>query len=332
MVFIYFLLAAAVTVFAAIKLSQYADVISEKSAMGGMMVGTLLLAGATSLPEISTSFSAAAIGNADIAVGNMIGSNLFNLFILAGFDLLLNRKRMLERASKDHTYSSLLGIFLTVLLLLALWLRTDVTFLGIGLDALAIGIAYVIGMVVINKLPNLDTIELDEEPVDAKAPKNPSAHLSPKHAGIRFVIFALIIMAAGTALSITGDEIAVVTGIGSSFVGSFLVAAATSLPEAISVFVALRLSNVNMAVGAILGSNIFNMVILALSDPIYLEGSILAEVSGANAIIATAVLIMSVLMMFSLFRGKTRSTLVYSLPSILVVALYFIASYLNFTY
>lgn len=332
MVFIYFLLAAAVTVFAAIKLSQYADVISEKSAMGGMMVGTLLLAGATSLPEISTSFSAAAIGNADIAVGNMIGSNLFNLFILAGFDLLLNRRRLLERASKDHSYSSMLGIFLTVLLILSLWLRTDVTVFGIGLDALAIGLAYVVGMFVINKLPNLDTIELDEEPADAKAPKNPSAHLSPKHAGIRFVIFALVIMAAGTALSITGDEIAVVTGIGSSFVGSFLVAAATSLPEAISVFVALRLSNVNMAVGAILGSNIFNMVILALSDPIYTEGSILAQVSGANMIIAVAVLIMSALTLFSLFRGKSSSIFLYSLPSILVLVLYFIASYLNFTY
>ncbi|MBU9674150.1 sodium:calcium antiporter [Planococcus sp. CP5-4] len=332
MVFIYFLLAAAVTVFAAIKLSQYADVISEKSAMGGMMVGTLLLAGATSLPEISTSFSAAAIGNADIAVGNMVGSNLFNLFILAGFDLMLNKRRLLDRVSKDHTYSSMLGIFLTVLLILALWIRTDVTVLGIGLDALAIGLAYVIGMFVINKLPNLDTIELDEEPPDAKAPKNPSAHLSPKHAGIRFVIFALIIMAAGTALSITGDEIAVVTGIGSSFVGSFLVAAATSLPEAISVFVALRLSNVNMAVGAILGSNIFNMVILALSDPVYTEGSILAEVSGANMIMAVAVLIMSVLTLFSLFRSNTKSTFAYSIPSILVLALYFIASYLNFTY
>lgn len=332
MVFIYFLLAAAVTVFAAIKLSQYADVISEKSAMGGMMVGTLLLAGATSLPEISTSFSAAAIGNADIAVGNMVGSNLFNLFILAGFDLMLNKRRLLDRVSKDHTYSSMLGIFLTVLLILALWLRTDVTVLGIGLDALVIGLAYVVGMYVINKLPNLDTIELDEEPPDAKAPKNPSAHLSPKHAGIRFVIFALVIMAAGTALSITGDEIAVVTGIGSSFVGSFLVAAATSLPEAISVFVALRLSNVNMAVGAILGSNIFNMIILALSDPVYTEGSILAEVSGANMIMAVAVLIMSVLMLFSLFRSNTKSTLAYSIPSILVLALYFIASYLNFTY
>lgn len=120
MVFVIFILAAALTVFASIKLSQYADVISSKTAMGGMMVGTLLLAGATSLPEVSTSFSAAAIGNADIAVGNMIGSNLFNLFILAGFDFLLRRRRILERASRNNIYTSLLGILLTVLVIMAL--------------------------------------------------------------------------------------------------------------------------------------------------------------------------------------------------------------------
>src|SRR5690606_20421649 len=131
MVFVYFVLAAIVTVIASIKLSQYADVISEKTAMGGMMVGTLLLAGATSLPEVSTSFSAAAIGNADIAVGNMIGSNLFNLFILASFDFLLRRRRILERASKDHLYTAFLGLLLTVLVILSLWLRIDISFLGI---------------------------------------------------------------------------------------------------------------------------------------------------------------------------------------------------------
>ncbi|EMF48235.1 cation antiporter (Na+/Ca2+) [Planococcus halocryophilus Or1] len=111
MVFVIFILAAALTVFASIKLSQYADVISSKTAMGGMMVGTLLLAGATSLPEVSTSFSAAAIGNADIAVGNMIGSNLFNLFILAGFDFLLRRRQILNRASRNNIYTALLGVF-----------------------------------------------------------------------------------------------------------------------------------------------------------------------------------------------------------------------------
>ncbi|ANU23900.1 sodium:calcium antiporter [Planococcus donghaensis] len=331
MVFVIFILAAALTVFASIKLSQYADVISSKTAMGGMMVGTLLLAGATSLPEVSTSFSAAAIGNADIAVGNMIGSNLFNLFILAGFDFLLRRRQILNRASRNNIYTALLGILLTVLVVMALLLRLDTQILGVGLDALLIAVTYIIGMVVINKLPSLDPeaeaiVESEEEP------ENPSASLSPKAAIVRFIIAALVILAAGTALSITGDQIAIITGIGSSFIGSFLIAAATSLPEAISVFIALRLSNVNMAVGAILGSNIFNMIILALSDPVYTAGPIMLDVSGANMIIAVGVLIMSLLALFSLYRKESATTLSYAIPSVIILIVYFAASYLNFTY
>lgn len=330
MVFVYFIIAAAVTVFAAIKLSQYADVISEKTAMGGMMVGTLLLAGATSLPEISTSMSAAAIGNADIAVGNMVGSNLFNLFILATFDFLLRRRRILETASRDHVYTALLGLLLTVLVIAALWLRIDVSVLGIGLDALIIGAAYIFGMVLINRLPKSQP-EANVEVPDTE-PRNPTADLSAKAALVRFVVAAIIILGAGTALSVLGDQIAIITGIGSSFIGSFLIAATTSLPEAISVFVALRLSNVNMAVGAIFGSNVFNMIILALSDPVYTPGPIISAVSGSHMIIAIGVFFMTILALFSLVQRKTMSTLTYSLPSISIIIIYFIASYLNFTY
>lgn len=331
MVFVYFVLAAIVTVIASIKLSQYADVISEKTAMGGMMVGTLLLAGATSLPEVSTSFSAAAIGNADIAVGNMIGSNLFNLFILASFDFLLRRRRILERASKDHLYTAFLGLLLTVLVILSLWLRIDISFLGIGLDALIIAIAYIVGMVVINKLQSQDA-SIEEAAVSEQEPNNPSGDLSARAAVIRFILAALVVLGTGTALSITGDEIAVITGIGSSFIGSFLIAATTSLPEAISVFVALRLNNVNMAVGAILGSNIFNMIILAISDPVYTAGPILSAVSGAHMIIALGVLAMSLLTIYALTQKKTLSSTVYSVPSILMVIIYFVATFLNFNY
>lgn len=330
MIFVYFILAAALTVFTAIKLSQYADVISDKTAMGGMMVGTLLLAGATSLPEVSTSFSAAVIGNADIAVGNMIGSNLFNLFILGTFDFLLRRRRILAVAEREHFYTAILGIFLTTLVIVALWLRIDASIFGIGIDALVIGISYVVGMIIIHKLPTTEpavNIELPEI-----QPVNPTAELSAKAAVFRFIIAALVILGAGTALSILGDQIAIITGIGSSFIGSFLIAAATSLPEAIAVFVALRLGNVNMAVGAILGSNIFNMVILVLSDPVYSAGPIMSAVSGSNMIIAVAVLIMSLLVLMSLLQKKTISPFIYALPSLAIIIIYFIASYLNFTY
>lgn len=330
MVFVYFLIAGIVTVYASIKLSEYADVISEKTAMGGMMVGTLLLAGATSLPEVSTSFSAAVIGNADIAVGNMVGSNLFNLFILAAFDFLLRKRRILDRASRNNIYTALLGILLTVLVIMALSLRIETQVLGVGLDALIIAITYIVGMVVINKLPSLDPVaEIEEE----EEPDNPSATLSPKGAIIRFIIAALVILGAGTALSITGDQIAIITGIGSSFIGSFLIAAATSLPEAIAVFVALRLNNVNMAVGAILGSNIFNMIILALSDPVYREGSLIAAATpGATMIIALGVLVMSLLALYSLVRRNSATVMTYALPSLIIVIVYFVASYMNFTY
>ena len=331
MVFLIFILAGIVTVIASIKLSQYADVMSEKTAMGGMMVGTLLLAGATSLPEVSTSFSAAYIGNADIAVGNMIGSNLFNLFILAAFDFVLRKREILQRAEKDHIYTALLGILLTVLVMLSLWLRLDVSVLGIGLDALIIGITYVIGMFLISRLPKLSN-EIEAE-IDEDEPINPSGSLTAKAAIFRFIIAALVILAAGTALSVTGDRIAIITGIGSSFIGSFLVAAVTSLPEAISVFIALRLNNVNMAVGAILGSNIFNMIILALSDPVYRDGNLIsAATPGATMIIATGVLAMSLLILYTLLRKKTLSIAAYAWPSAIIIVIYFAASYLNFTY
>ncbi len=330
MVFVWFLLAAVVTVYAAIKLSTYADVISTKTAMGGMLVGTLLLAGATSLPEVTTSLSAVVIDNPDIAIGNMLGSNLFNLFIIAGFDLFFRKKRLFLDASNSHLHTASLGLLLTVLTLVALYLRIDTTFLGIGLDAFIIAGAYAIGMIIISKLPENSGVE-QTLPVEEDKDVAASFSMSVKHAVIGFIIAALVIMGAGTVLSIMGDEIAVVTGLGSSFVGSFLIAATTSLPEAVAVFVALRLKNVNLALGSILGSNIFNMLIIAGSDIFYRGGSILSAVSDSHIFTAIGVTLLSIIVMFSVVKKKASSTFSYILPSLLIVIGYFVVSYLIFT-
>lgn len=327
MVFIYFLFAAAITVYAAIKLSTYADVISEKSTMSGMLVGTVLLAGATSLPEVTTSISAVMINNPDIAVGNMLGSNLFNIFILAMFDLYFRQKQLFNEASRDHLYTAGLGLSLTVLTMIALIVRVDLTFVGIGIDALFIAALYGVGIYYIGKRPQQPSTEQEvEQEVGASVTDTTSV----KQAVVRFVIAALVIMGAGTALSVTGDQIAVVTGLGSSFVGSFLIAASTSLPEAVAVFVALKLRNVNLAFGSILGSNIFNMLIIAMSDIFYQNGSILADVSASHLVTAIGITILSVLVMYSVLRKDVTSKVRYVIPSILVVFVYAVSSYLIF--
>ncbi|GAB3069128.1 sodium:calcium antiporter [Virgibacillus ainsalahensis] len=327
MVFVIFILAAALTVYTAMKLSESADVISEKTAMGGMIVGTILLAGATSLPEVTTSFSAVIIGNVDIAIGNMLGSNLFNLLILAGFDLFFRRKQLYHLVSRSHLYSAILGLFLMLMVTLSLVLKIDYTIIGIGVDSLSVLVVYIIGMVIISKLPSPpEETEGDREPVEPGKKKN----ITVKKATIVFIIAAIVIMVAGSILSITGDKIAVITGMGSSFVGSFLIAATTSLPEAVSVYAALRLRNINLAVGSILGSNMFNMVILAISDAVYQGGSILVDVSPSNLYTAIGISALSIVLIWALMRNRSMSLWSYSIPSIITVIGYFAVSYLIF--
>ncbi|WP_449366681.1 sodium:calcium antiporter [Virgibacillus xinjiangensis] len=331
MVFVIFFLAAALTVYTAMKLSEYADVISEKTTMGGMIVGTILLAGATSLPEVTTSFSAVVIGNIDIAIGNMLGSNLFNLLILAVFDLLYRRRQLYHQAGRSHLFSAVLGLFLMLVVTLALFLRIDYTIIGIGVDALLVLLIYIIGMVIISRLPSAP------EPTEAlmgdgpeTETNEPAKDMSIKKAVIGFIIAAIAILLAGTVLSITGDQIAVITGMGSSFVGSFLIAATTSLPEAVSVYAALRLKNMNLAVGSILGSNMFNMIILAISDAVYQGGSILADVSQSNVYTGIAITLLSAVLIWALLRKRSASLWTYSIPSMITVIGYFIVSYLLF--
>jgi cation:H+ antiporter len=96
-------------------------------------------------------------------------------------------------------------------------------------------------------------------------------------------------------------------------------AATTSLPEAVTVLIALRLRNINLAIGSILGSNIFNMLILVGSDIFYQNGPILANVSTLQEITAFTVTIFSVLIIISLLRKKSTTSFSYMIPSLLII-------------
>ncbi|WP_342527074.1 sodium:calcium antiporter [Chryseomicrobium sp. FSL W7-1435] len=332
MVYILFILVAGITLYAAMKLSTFADVLSTKTSMGGMLVGTVLLAGATSLPEVTTSISAVVIGNPDIAVGNVLGSNLFNLFVLALFDLYFRKKKLYEQIDSTHLYTAVLAIILTALALSGLVYSQTPAVFGVGIDMIAILVIYIAGLIYMNKKSSSmqPVVEPKEEKKSNKKPGNPHSDITLKKAIIGFTIAALVIMGAGTALSILGDQIARLTGLGSSFVGSFLIAGTTSLPEVVSVYVALRLRNVNLAFGSILGSNIFNMLILVMSDIVYRDGSILNAAAASHIITGISITFLSLLAIYGIRRKPTTSSAMYLIPSILTVLVYFVTTYLLF--
>lgn len=332
MVYILFILVAGITLYTAMKLSTFADVLSTKTSMGGMLVGTILLAGATSLPEVTTSLSAVLIGNPDIAVGNVLGSNLFNLLVLATFDLYFRSTKLYEKIDRTHLYSAVLAIILTALALSGLVYSQTPAVFGVGIDMIGILVIYIAGLIYMNKKSSSmkPVVEPTTEKKSKKKPGNPHSDISLKKAIIGFAISALVIMGAGTALSILGDQIAVLTGLGSSFVGSFLIAATTSLPEAVSVYVALRLRNVNLAFGSILGSNIFNMLILVMSDFVYRDGSILNAAAESHIVTGISITFLSLLVIYGIRRKPTTSLAMYLIPSVLTVIVYFVTTYLLF--
>lgn len=330
MIYAGFLISALITVLAAVKLSTYADVIGERTRLGGMLAGTLLLAGATSLPEVTTSLTAVFVENPDIAVSNVLGSNLFNLMILASFDLYYRRHRMFRFVGNDHQLTAWIGLLMTGVITLGMLSPIHIEWFNIGIEMYLLLLIYFAGLIILSKKdfskPLLQQTTSIESVYHKKA-------ISLKEAKRGFLIASVITLIAGSFLTITGDAIALATNLSSSFMGTFLIAAATSLPEVVAVLVAVQLANYALAVGNILGSNMFNLLILALVDFFIRDQAVLQAVHPVTVLTVFTVLLLNLIVLFTLYQAKSLSGngKGYSLPSALLVVLYFISSFLIFT-
>lgn len=298
------------------KLSGYADIISRNTKIGGLLAGTILLAVATSLPELTATISASVIGNADIAVGNGLGSIIFNIFFLFLLDIYFRNKRLFLKVSDDHLYTAVIALLLCVVTAGGLMLHYPLSFFGISVISMLVVAIYTGGMLYISKKQNNTAGE------GKKA--SPDENVNIRRTVIKFITFAAIIFVSGSALSISGDAMSSTTGISATAVGSILVATATSLPDAVSVFVALRLANVNMAIGTILGSNIFNVLVTAIGDVFYRDGSIWMDTSDQTTIIAIAGFVLTGLVMIIVKRDRTKNAFTYMMPSLVVVIGYMV--------
>ncbi|QQK79077.1 sodium:calcium antiporter [Salicibibacter cibi] len=314
MIYVIFILAIIVTVFSAIKISAYSDAISRLSGMGSLLIGTFLLAGATSLPEVTTSVSAIYLNNPDLAVGNVIGSNLFNLLILAVFDVIYRQRKVLTSIDQQQRYTALFGFIMMAIVPIALFFTVEIPLLNVGVDTLLIIVLYLLSLWVIRRKPP------KEEKVSEGSVKE---RYTLKQAVIGFFAAAITILLAGTLLTYAGDQIAVITGLGSSFVGSFLIATTTSLPEAMTVFIAFKLNNSNLAAASIIGSNLFNLLILCLCDFLY-EGSILQSASPSHTATSVLLAVNGAILCYAIFSRHGRN--IYVGPSIAIIFIYFVAA------
>ena len=327
-----FLVCVLLVLFFGAKLSRYGDVIAEKTGLSRIWIGLLLLAAVTSLPELITGIGAVAVvGVPDLAMGTIFGSNLFNLLIIALLDILYRGGPLLTRAGVGHRLSGGLGILLMSFAGASILLSTRVwggAIGWVGIYGLVLVLLYFLGS---RGIFQFERREQRGQEAALKALRYEK--ISSRRAYLSFAIAALAIIGSGTWLAVIGDEIAAVTGWGATFVGSFFLAATTSLPELVVSIAALRLGAIDMAIANMLGSNMFNMGIgIAGCDLFYRAGSIFSAVSTSHVFTASIAILMTLIVIAGLISRPQRKTpLGMSWYSIALIGVYIIGFSFLFT-
>ncbi|MDH4234532.1 MAG: sodium:calcium antiporter [Gallionella sp.] len=324
-----FLVCLAIIGYAGYFLSRYGDIIAEKTGMSASWIGLILLSTATSLPELATGISAVTVARApDIAVGDVLGSTVFNLAILVLLDALYKRENLYGRAAQGHILSASLGSVLIAFagfsLLLdhagmspALW--------HIGFYSPFIVLVYLVAMRVVYSYEH----RIVSEYAGASAERYPGVTLRSAAKG--YAKAALAVVLAGTWLPFVAKDISDMMGWGQSFVGTLLVAAVTSAPEAAVTISALRIGALDMAIANLLGSNLFDIVILAVDDLFYADGPLLAHVDASHALTAfTAVMMSSLVTVGLIFRPQGRVVLGLTWVSLGLFMLYVLNTWILF--
>lgn len=141
-----FVVSGIVVVLAGAQLARAGETIAERTGLGSAWVGAILVAGATSLPELTTDLFAARQGHAELAVGDLFGSCMFNLVILAVADMLLIRVRVMTRVAINQAVVGMLSIVLMATAAAGMLTDSELSIVGIGWSPLAVGFGYLAGM------------------------------------------------------------------------------------------------------------------------------------------------------------------------------------------
>jgi cation:H+ antiporter len=304
MIWIQFLATALVIVFAGVRLARYGDVLGEKTGLGRNWIGVVLLAATTSLPELFTGFGATALANLpDIAVGDVLGSCMFNLFILSFMDAV-QPEPLSTRAHQGHALSIGFGLLLIGIAGLGLLGSARLPALGwIGLYTPALIAMYFVSMrLIFTHEQHRRAQEIQEVAAELQY-----AGIPVRTAVFHYAVAAMLVVGAALWLPRLGAELARQTGLGEAFVGSLFIAITTSLPEIVVSLAAVRIGAIDLGIGNVLGSNLFNLLILGLDDVFYRQGPLLTAADPSHGITVLAVVAMNALFLIGLtYRVMTK--------------------------
>lgn len=311
MLWIQFIICAAAIITSGYKMTVFADEISEKTGLSSGLMGTLILAVITSCPELVTTLSSISVVDApDLALGDLVGANAFNIFAIALIGILCGKGSILRGQTKVSIFTASLSVFMLIVVIVSIRWNGIAEIFDISLGSIAIGALYIGGVVLIYKK-------------EGRGAPRARERIKPSLKA-KFSIAASIIIASGVWLAKIGKDISVVYGLNEMYVGVLLVAFATTMPEFVVSLTALKQNSVSMAVGNLLGSNIFNIFIIIILDAFLRRGNFFTYVSDMNILVGFFTVALTAIALGAMLRrgGEGRAFKFFSWDSLIIIAVF----------
>jgi cation:H+ antiporter len=296
------------------RAAKSADVIAEKKGLAKAFMGVVFISMITSFPELFTGISAGAIVQApDIAVGQIAGSCVFNLVIVAVIEIFFRKNNIYSSTDKLTPMSLVFSLVIIAALTLFLFIRLNLSVFHVGVSSIIIIALY---FKFIRTIFRKRKAENKEEKYNDKS-------LSKEIT--MFIASSIIIMGVGIYLPVVGKELAQIMNWTDSFVGVIFLALVTSFPEFVVSFTLAREGNIDMLLGNITGSNMFNIGIIFIIDVAYVKGNLLMSASPDNIYVGLIAISMNLVILLAVFRhSRYRLFNFISINGIILIVLYII--------
>lgn len=317
MIYLIYLALAIAVVLLSIKASVYVDLLDKNTKLSGAFIGGVLLSAVTSLPELLTSLSSTVwLKNPGLSLGNILGSNLFNMTIIAMLIILWTSNFKKSNISKSHSYTAWVTLAIYVAVALNMLNIVNFEVVTISITSIIILVLYTLG---VKTMSNDDGGTADEFKDETAV----TTLLSLKQIIIRFILVSIGLVISSILITYVTDIIAARLNLGASLAGALLLGIATSLPELTSCVSLVKIGNFNVSVGNIVGSNLFNFLIIFISDVLFIGGTVydFAESQTRNLVIFG--IISTILMLTVLkIKDKVKNKYILYIPSIGIIVSY----------
>ncbi len=300
---------------AGVRLARDGDVLAEGTGLGGMWMGAVVLAAATSLPELMTGVNAVLQGEPDLAGGDVFGACMANMMILAVADLLVRGPRILTRVTINQALVGALGICMAVTAAIGMQASTLPRIGPFGIPTLVIGLIYAAGMRLIH-------VNRDAPPfmTEAEAAEVRFKRTELQRAVVGLIASAIVILIAAPKLTQSTAVIATQLGMTHGLAGMLFLALTTTLPEASVTFGSVRAGAYSMAVGNLFGSNCFNLATFVVLDLVHGGAPVLSIIDPSLSVAALfATLLMGLAIVEVLNKSERRVWILEPGPAFMVL-------------